>query len=155
MKTIIAGSRDFSDSDYMEEHLSKLPPWIEISEVVSGCAAGADASGESWAARHNIPVKRFPADWKRHGKAAGPIRNQEMGKYGDGLVAFWDGESRGTKHMIEFMKSQEKWVYVIRTDKTENNIEYTQEKFKFQLSCPEKIPETNEGKKTKTLLDFL
>lgn len=43
----------------------------------------------------------FPADWNAHGKAAGPIRNQQMAQEADVLIAFWDGKSRGTKDMIE------------------------------------------------------
>lgn len=115
-KTIIAGSRDFTNWDYLVGYLATLPPWIMITEVVSGGATGADTLGEEWANLHAIPVKRFPADWARHGKKAGPIRNVEMGVYADGLIAFWDGQSRGTLHMINYMKEEGKWTYVIRTD---------------------------------------
>jgi hypothetical protein len=139
MKTIIAGSRDFNDFDYMKAYLATIPPWIEITEVVSGCAQGADTLGEKWAELKRIPVKRFPAEWERLGKRAGPIRNAEMGIYAEGLIAFWDGKSRGTQHMILFMQQNNKWTYVVRTDipwcgKYENrspvlnNVEYTQER---------------------------
>jgi hypothetical protein len=115
-KVIIAGSRDFNDYPYLRAYLASIPPWIEITEVVCGMAAGADTLGKQWAEKNGIPVKEFPADWERLGRKAGPMRNVEMGVYADGLVAFWDGQSKGTLHMIKFMESEGKWTYVVRTD---------------------------------------
>ena len=51
-----------------------------------------------------------------HDKAAGPIRNRQMAEYADYLIAFWDGESRGTRNMIETMKKLGKHGVVIRYD---------------------------------------
>lgn len=84
----------------------------KVKEVVSGGAQGVDASGEAIAELHGIPVKVFRADWKKHGKAAGPIRNAEMASYADALVAVWDGKSRGTGNMIDTMQTLGKPVYV-------------------------------------------
>lgn len=99
MKTIIAGSRTgFSYSDVEFVLFDRLD---KISEIVSGTAQGIDRFGELFGIQNNIPVKRFPADWCKFGKSAGPIRNQQMAEYADALIAFWDGESRGTKNMIE------------------------------------------------------
>ena len=89
MRTIIAGSRQMTTEAAMEMVLADLG-WT-ITEVVSGGAAGADRLGEAWATRNGIPVKRFPADWARFGKGAGPVRNREMALYAEALVAFWDG----------------------------------------------------------------
>lgn len=75
-------------------------PWF-ITEVVSGCAPGADTLGEEWAKENGKSVKRFPADWKRYKNAAGPIRNKQMADYADALVAFLHPDSRGTKDMIK------------------------------------------------------
>lgn len=117
MKTIIAGSRDFTNWSYVSAHLHIIiPPWEEITEVVSGGATGVDALGERYAKKHKIPLRVFPADWDTHKAAAGPIRNREMADYADGLIAFWDGESKGTKNMIETMEKKSKWIVVIRTD---------------------------------------
>lgn len=99
MKTIIAGSRGFCDYTLLCKSLSCLP-W-EVTEVVSGTARGADQLGERWGLQTGLPVTRFPADWEKHGKRAGYLRNAEMAEYADALVAFWDGSSRGTKHMID------------------------------------------------------
>lgn len=101
MKVIIAGSRTFNNLELVEEIMKEFPG---VTEVVCGCARGADECGRQWADRHRITVTPFPADWENHGRAAGIIRNMEMGAYADFLVAFWDGKSKGTKHMIDYMK---------------------------------------------------
>ena len=59
-------------------------------------------------------VAYFPADWERYGKAAGYIRNKEMAQNADALVAFWDGESRGTKSMIDLAKEYDLAVRVLK-----------------------------------------
>lgn len=74
---------------------------------------GADALGEHWATAHGIPVERFPADWDKHGRAAGPIRNEAMAREGDALVVFWDGESRGSYSMLCEMLERQKPYRVI------------------------------------------
>jgi hypothetical protein len=115
MRVIIAGSRNVWDYTIVEtamNNLSKLP-----TEVVSGTAKGVDKLGEKWAKLNAIPVKRFPAKWNVYGKRAGYLRNAEMARYADGLVAIWDGKSRGTMHMIDIAKACGMKVYVYRTDK--------------------------------------
>lgn len=112
MKVIIAGSRSFNDFEAMLGFMSVLPLNWDITEVVSGGARGADKLGESFAHFHNKPVKLFPANWDAYGRAAGFKRNKEMAEYADGLIAFWDGTSPGTKHMIVSMYAQNKPVYI-------------------------------------------
>lgn len=109
MKLIIAGGRDFDNEELMLKSLN----WYQITEVVCGKAKGADSLGEKLANKFQIPVVAFPADWEKNGKAAGPIRNVEMGNYADALIAFWDGKSKGTKHMIDYMKKLGKPVKVV------------------------------------------
>lgn len=101
-KVIIAGGRDFDNAQMVEETMKQLD--IIVTEVICGGARGADTLGREWAQKHNIPVKMFPADWDAYGNVAGALRNQEMGDYADFLVAFWDGTSPGTKHMITYMQ---------------------------------------------------
>lgn len=103
MKTIIAGMRDFYDYEKVSQAVTFSG--LCISEVVSGCATGVDALGEKWARERKIPVRKFPADWRKNGKAAGPIRNRQMAEYAEALVAVWDGKSKGTKNMIETARS--------------------------------------------------
>ena len=107
MKLIIAGGRDFNQGYIIYKVLYGLGNDI-INEVVCGDAKGADTLGAEWAHLHNIPVKHFPAKWDEYGKAAGYIRNAEMGEYADALIAFWDGKSKGTAHMIKTMKMNKK-----------------------------------------------
>ena len=109
-KTIIAGSRTITQT-YLLERAIKECGW-EISAVLCGCAAGVDTLGYEWAQKNNIPILSYPARWDVHGKAAGPIRNEEMAKDGDALIALWDGESRGTRHMCTTMRSMKKSYYV-------------------------------------------
>ena len=69
--------------------------------MVSGTARGVDSLGEAWAKHNNIPIKQFPADWTKHGKSAGYLRNQIMAEYAEACIVFWDGESKGAKHMFD------------------------------------------------------
>lgn len=107
MKVIIAGSRSFEYYEILRDVMDELidESGIVPDEIVSGTAKGADRLGEKYAAELGIPIKRFPADWNKYGKKAGHLRNIEMAEYGDMLVAFWDGESKGTEQMIKYAKS--------------------------------------------------
>ena len=101
MKVIIAGGRSFSDYNLLREvcdHM--LQNQVEV-EIVSGKARGADSLGEKYAKEKNYTIKEFPADWEKYKKSAGYIRNKEMAQYADAAIVFWDGKSKGSKHMIE------------------------------------------------------
>ena len=115
-KLIVAGGRDFDDYDRMSLVLYCLADHAladkEVS-IVSGMARGADQLAYEFAAENDILCHEFPAAWDVYGKRAGYIRNAEMAKVADGLVAFWDGVSKGTKNMIETMQKMGKWVHVI------------------------------------------
>lgn len=117
MKVIIAGGRDFLDTRLMDETIKELvrTGWMDDdSTLVCGMARGADELGRAlWVQTYDLPVERFPADWATHGKRAGFIRNTEMAHVADKLVAFWDGQSRGTKHMIETMQRLNKPVHIV------------------------------------------
>ena len=132
VRVIIAGGRDFDNFYHLESKCHKV--FYELSkdgilsghvkediknmEIVSGTAKGADKLGESFASQYKIHVKRFPADWDAYGKSAGYIRNEQMAKYAMNdnnygvLIAFWDGKSRGTKHMIDLANKHGLKVYV-------------------------------------------
>lgn len=112
MKVIIAGSRcfTFDNYDWLEESIQESG--FEITKVISGDAKGVDRLGEQWAYLQGIPCEVYPADWDEHGKKAGILRNIEMGDYADALIALWDGESKGTKHMIDYMTKLGKPVHV-------------------------------------------
>lgn len=123
MKLIIAGSCPPKDQDptlaekfgkalwtTLLRNMKHLP--MEIEEVVSGKAAGGDRAGEVYADLMNIPVKSFPADWTKHGKKAGPLRNIDMAEYADAAVVLWDGKSTGSWHMVQEMTKRQKPCYI-------------------------------------------
>ena len=114
LRIIIAGGRDFNDyktlcgvCDYMFQKQKEI-------EIVSGTANGADKLGEQYANEMGYPIKQFPADWDKHGKKAGYLRNKEMAEYADALLALWDGKSKGTKSMIDLAKKNNLKVRVVR-----------------------------------------
>ena len=106
-KVIIAGSRGFTDykllEDLLDRKFSKVTDTHKVV-IVSGTAKGADKLGELYAKNKGYPVHPFPADWHLHGKSAGYKRNKRMAQYADALVAFYDGSSKGTGHMINLAK---------------------------------------------------
>jgi hypothetical protein len=103
IRVIVAGGRDFFDYTLLEKKLDKMFSEKNVI-VVSGMAKGADSLGERYAREHNLLISHFPALWQQHGNRAGFIRNEEMAKYADACVCFWDGLSVGTEHMIETAK---------------------------------------------------
>ena len=99
-KVIIAGTRTFSDYSLLKDGCNHyLKNKSEIT-VVCGMAKGADLLGKRYAQENNFPCTEFPANWEKYGRGAGYIRNEEMAKNADALIAFWDGKSKGTGHMI-------------------------------------------------------
>ena len=116
MKLIIAGSRTFTDYQLLCHTLA--PERHRLTEVIHGGARGADQLGFRWAVRHHVRSRCFAADWERFGKAAGERRNHQMAQAGDMLLAFWDGRSTGTRHMISCMQQLGKPVAVVRFDTT-------------------------------------
>ena len=110
MRTIVAGSRGFSDYELLTRTLLEH----SISTIISGTAPGADRLGERFAVEHNLAIERYPAAWDRYGKSAGYQRNMLMAQKADALIAFWDGSSPGTKHMIDIAHGYGLKVTVVR-----------------------------------------
>jgi hypothetical protein len=115
LRVLVCGSRRLVDRGQVWERIDKFPR-VPQTEIITGDARGADDAAY-WAARCcNHPVRRFSADWKAHGKRAGIIRNLEMlDEQPDLVVAFWDGESRGTRHTIAEAERRGIPVEVIRS----------------------------------------
>lgn len=111
MKTIIAGSRGITD--YATVLRAIVEADFDITEVVSGGARGVDRLGEKYAALQGLPVQQFLPDWST-GKRAGYDRNVEMAAYAEALIAVWDGESRGTAHMVVLARRAGLKVFVLR-----------------------------------------
>lgn len=102
MKVIIAGSRDAVSYHLVVDAVAESG--FIIDQVISGGARGADRLGEAYAKNNGIELLIMKADWDKFGKSAGYRRNEDMAKVGNALIAIWDGESRGTMHMIEIAK---------------------------------------------------
>lgn len=103
MKVLVCGSRDFTDpfraSLAIDARISELPP---KTTVIHGAARGTDRIAAEAAERHGHTIQAFPADWKKHGKRAGIVRNLQMlDEAPDLVIAFWDGKSPGTKHTTD------------------------------------------------------
>lgn len=127
VRVIIAGGRDFTDYHKLKTYMNCLLQLLDKSqvEIVSGGAKGADSLGERYAREFGYKLKRFPADWNKYGKAAGPIRNKEMALYAAEvkgvLVAFWDGSSRGTYDMITRAEEYGLEVYIPKYSRRKSN----------------------------------
>lgn len=114
MRILICGSRDWSNWDKIRQYLRTLD---KDTVIIEGDARGADKmSGYLAEKEFGFKVVKFPADWNKYDKAAGPIRNQQMITEGkpDKAVAFWDGESRGTADMIKRLESAKIPVDIIK-----------------------------------------
>ena len=116
-RVIIAGGRESQDYALLKEKCeyylqNKLQ--TDTVVIVSGHASGADSLGERFAQEHGLQIELHPADWAKHGRAAGPIRNKEMAESADALIAFWDGQSRGTKNMIDQARQYELKTAIIK-----------------------------------------
>ena len=112
-RIIVAGSRGFTDYDLLCKTLDQHFGSQSDIAIVSGTARGADQLGERYAAERGLECHRYPADWKKYGRRAGYRRNELMAANADALVAFWDGESRGTEHMIEHARQLGMPVHVV------------------------------------------
>ena len=117
-RVIIAGGRDFDNYEYMCEILNDLfynSTNFEKRDIkiISGMAKGADTLAIHYADEHKLTKILFPANWKLYPRAAGFLRNEDMLSIATHLIAFWDGKSSETKHIIDI--AQEKgipiWVF--------------------------------------------
>jgi predicted Rossmann fold nucleotide-binding protein DprA/Smf involved in DNA uptake len=114
MKTIIAGGRDVPTNiaiAYIQAAVAECG-W-QLTEVIHGAARGVDSAAALFY-EGLLPVRAFPADWSKHGNAAGPIRNRLMADNAEALIAIWDGKSSGTKNMIDTATTKGLKVYVYR-----------------------------------------
>lgn len=114
MKIIVAGGREFNNYELLKEKLDELIGENTDIEIVSGMARGADTLGIQYAKERGYKIKEFPANWDKYGKSAGYKRNEEMANYGDTSICFWNGISKGTKHMIDLSNKYKLNTTVIR-----------------------------------------
>lgn len=112
MRILVCGSRDYADNRRLFETLDYFRANSDAKsiEIIEGCAPGADSAASDWATSRGQAVHHYPADWDRHGKAAGPIRNRQMLEEGkpDTVIAFFtdrNNPSRGTSHMVNIARA--------------------------------------------------
>lgn len=111
MKTAVIGSRTFDNYEQLKTILDNLGD--KPTEIISGGAKGADALAERYAQENDLPLTIHLANWQEYGKAAGPIRNQQIIEDCDQVVAMWDGLSKGTQHSIKIAKAKGKSTKVV------------------------------------------
>ena len=115
-RLIIAGGREFSDYPLLAASVAEFVNELDDPEIeiVCGCAKGADSLGEKYGQSKGYKINYYKPNWDLYGKAAGMIRNGIMAQNADGLIAFWDGRSKGTKNMIGLARRQGLKVKVIK-----------------------------------------
>lgn len=115
-RIIIAGSRCFSDYEYLKEKMKSIINPDDCITIISGGAVGADMNGEKFAMEFGYRLEVFNAQWDLYGKSAGYIRNESMAifasKENGVLCAFWNGKSRGTKSMIQLAKKYNLEIHI-------------------------------------------
>ena len=106
MRILVCGSRTWTNHETIESALRPFTDNQPNTTVIHGGAKGADTLAGNIAYRIGFLVEEFPADWKRYGKAAGMIRNQQMLVEGKPniVLAFQIGDSRGTQNMIDIAR---------------------------------------------------
>lgn len=105
----VVGSRDFPNLALVRDFVRVAPRDVVI---LSGGARGVDKTAYECALGYGLEAREIPADWETFGKKAGFIRNAEIVKEADVVFAFWDGQSRGTKHTIDLAVRKGKEVHV-------------------------------------------
>lgn len=112
MRLAIVGGRDFTDYSLMLRIINQYFVYYELI-IVSGGANGADTLAKTLALEYDLAYVEFPADWDKYGKSAGYRRNKQIVDACDMVLAFWDGQSKGTKHTIDLAIEAKKPVMII------------------------------------------
>lgn len=116
-RMIVAGGRDYSNQNVVNYYIDRVRYTCNYRGlnlvIVCGMATGADTLGRNYAISNGLEVLEFPANWNKYGKSAGYLRNKEMASIADSAIVFWDGRSKGSKHMINIMHELGKPVVAI------------------------------------------
>lgn len=113
-KVAVGGSRNVDSIELVAEVLDQI--LMEGDIILSGNAPGADRMGEEYARQRGMECKIIPSEWNKHGLKATMMRNEVILKAADFVICFWDGQSEGTKHMIEIAKRAKKLLAEVRPD---------------------------------------
>ena len=114
LKVVIAGYRNFDNYYVLKEYVDACLTEFEQQEftIISGHCKGVDLMGERYAKEKGYSLEIYPADWKKYGRAAGPIRNKQMAENTDILIAFTCDKATGTKNMISNAKKLDKKIFI-------------------------------------------
>lgn len=107
-KLMISGSRSIRNLKIIFDELEKIYAAHPDLILISGGAKGVDSIAEEWGRFRKLPIEQHKPDWSKYGKGAGIVRNKEMVLAADYVLIFWDGESKGTKSVIDFCEKQGK-----------------------------------------------
>ena len=135
IKILVCGSRSFDNETFVENYLFKFFEYLKNKIenidiiIISGMAKGPDLFAVNFAKKYNYEVEKYPADWEKHGKSAGYIRNKEMVEISDIVISFWDGISKGTLNSIELAKKKGIPTFVAGSNKVKKtyNLERLEE----------------------------
>jgi hypothetical protein len=119
-RIIIAGSRSFNDYIFLKKYCNFYLQNLDNITIITGCANGADKLGEKFAIECKYQIIKKPAKWEEYGKVAGYIRNKEMAKIASHAIVFWDGKSKGSKHMIDLAKEYNLKLKIIEPGRNNN-----------------------------------
>lgn len=129
MRLAIVGSRNYTNKNRVYHEINECRKFHEITEIVSGGAAGADTFGVDYAKEHRIKYTVHDAKWddlsepcvikvnskgKKYNALAGFNRNTDIVDGCDAMIAFWDGRSPGTLDSIEKARNAKKKLRVVR-----------------------------------------
>lgn len=118
MRLAIIGGRDFNGYSLLLDYLTSfffnsLPQEFRFETIISGGAKGADSLGERFAHDYKLGLEIYKSEWGKYGKSAGFRRNQTIVDNCDMVLAFWDGQSRGTADTIEKAKKAKKPTFIV------------------------------------------
>jgi hypothetical protein len=110
MNIAVVGSRTFTDYQLLATTLKEY----DIKQLISGGAIGADRLAEQYAKEHKIPIVVYKPEWNKYDKIAGLLRNTDIIKDADIVIAFWNGISTGTKDSINKAKEMNKQLRIVK-----------------------------------------
>lgn len=105
----VTGGRHYTDMDRVFAALNMIHAEFRIKTLIEGGADGLDSLAHEWAKAHDVQIETYDADWDKHGRAAGPIRNAKMAEVIDALAAFPGGA--GTASMKREAAKRGKVIY--------------------------------------------
>lgn len=114
MKIAVIGSRSFNNFSNLKYYLDNINSIYNITCIVSGGAIGADRLAEKYASLLNIPIVIFKPNYYKFGRIAPIIRNADIVKHSDYVLAFWDGKSKGTLNAISTAKKLRKKIKIVK-----------------------------------------